>query len=46
MGKPTCLAGIRKEANLGKWNISVPRGKEITEIPQVVVSEKGLAQTL
>lgn len=27
--------------NLGKWNISVPRGKEIKEIPPVGTIEKG-----
>ncbi len=32
-------------ANLGKWNILVPRGKENNFIPLVVANEKGEAQT-
>ena len=31
------------EDNVGKWNISVPTGKEINEIPWVVASETGTA---
>lgn len=31
------------EDNVGKWNISVPTGKEIKEIPWVVASEMGIA---
>ena len=35
------------EANQGKWNISVPWGKEIkSEIPSVAASERGTAQKL
>ena len=35
-----------REGNLGNWNILVPRGKEINEIPLVVASEQGIAQTI
>ncbi len=32
------------EANVGKWNISVPTGRENEDIPPVAASEKGKAQ--
>ena len=50
MGKPAAFAArtdIRSVwADLGKWNISEPRGKETkSSIPLVAASERGEAQT-
>ena len=33
------------KGNLGNWNILVPKEKKSIEIPLVVASEKGIAQT-
>ena len=44
-GETHQFTGTRKGANEGKWNISVPSGKEIKEIPLVVASERGTGQT-
>ncbi len=55
MGKPSivkqCYPNFFWEGNLGKWNISVPKGKEkkfriiAKRILLVAASEKGIVQT-